>query len=267
MARLHTLLGDPLAAMRRAVVWWSIGLAGLVAATVGFWPAFQGTSGISQAIDQLPAGVVAAFGLQDFGTPAGYLRGNLYEFFIPLLLVAAGAALVSGQTAGEESNGRLELVLAQPVSRRAVYLSRVVAALGAFAVIVAAVTLVQLAIDAVVGLRIGTDVLLATIVLSALLGWLFASVAFLVATIRPSPGLVVSLAVGLAVASYVVAVLFPMSDVLAPWRHLSPWDWAFGGDPLEQPTEPWRYMALVAPSLASTVVGWYAVAKRDVAAP
>ena len=100
-----------------------------MAMTIAVWPAFKGSSGISQAMDQLPSGVVQAFGLQDFGTPAGFLRGNLYDFFVPLLLAVAAVMLVNGQTASEEAAGRLELYLAQPVARRAVLLGRAVAAL------------------------------------------------------------------------------------------------------------------------------------------
>ena len=57
---------------RRAIFWWSVALGLTVAATVAFWPAFRGASGISQAIDTLPGPVVQAFGLQDFGSPAGF---------------------------------------------------------------------------------------------------------------------------------------------------------------------------------------------------
>ena len=64
-------------ATRRAGITWTVVIASLVIVTMAFWPAFQGSSGISEAIDQLPAGVVQAFGLQDFGTAAGFLRGNL----------------------------------------------------------------------------------------------------------------------------------------------------------------------------------------------
>ena len=66
-----------------------------------------------------------------------------------------------------------------------------------------------------------------------------------------------------ALAGYLVAALFPLSPVLAPWQHLSPWDWAFGGDPLEQATEVWRYLALVVPSVVLAAIGVMAVARRE----
>ena len=52
--RMLELVAGPLRAMRRATFWWSLGLAALVAGTMSVWPAFKGSSGISQAIDQLP---------------------------------------------------------------------------------------------------------------------------------------------------------------------------------------------------------------------
>ena len=167
--RMLELLAVPLRAVRRATLWWALGLAALVAMTMSVWPAFKGSSGISQAIDQLPSGVVQAFGLQDFGTPAGFLRANLYDFFVPLLLAVAAVTLVSGQTASEEAAGRLELYLAQPVGRRAVLLGRVVAALVVLIVISAVLLLAQLASDATVNLSIDTGLVLSTVVLSALL--------------------------------------------------------------------------------------------------
>lgn len=263
--RLELVTG-PLRALRRGIFWWAFGLASLVAATLAFWPAFKGSSGISQALDQLPAGVVSALGLANFGTPAGYLRGNLYEFFLPLLLAGAAVAFVNGQTAGEEASGRLELWLAQPVDRRSLFLGRAIAALVGLVVLLLVLAVVQLGVDAVVDLRIDTGYLLSTILLSGLLAALHASVAFAIACLRARPSLVLAIGVGLAIAGYLVAALFPLASVLAPWRQISPWDWAFGGDPLEHATDAWRYAALVIPTILFAAVGLVAVARRDVSA-
>ncbi len=265
-ARMLELVVGPLRALRRATTWWAVGLASLVAGTVAFWPAFRGSSGISAAIDQLPAGVVQAFGLQGFGTPAGFLRGNLYEIFVPLLLALASVALVSSQTSSDEAGGRLELYLAQPVDRRAVFLGRIVAAFIALVAITLVLAVVQVGVDALVDLRIELDHLLSTLALCALLGLFHGSLAAAIAGAGARPSLVLGVGVGLSVAGYVVAALFPLSDLLAPLRHLSPWDWALGGNPLELVTEPWRYAALAIASAILTSIGVLAVARRDVTA-
>ncbi len=263
-ARILELVGGPLRAMRRATLWWSLGLAALIAGTIAVWPAFKGSSAISSAMDQLPSGVVQAFGLQDFGTPAGFLRGNLYDFFVPLLLAVAAVLFVNGQTAGEEASGRLELYLAQPVSRRAVLVGRAVAALIALAVILVVVILAQLGSDAAFDLKIGTGFVLSTIVLSGLLAAFHGSLAVAIAGLRGRPSLVLAIGLGVAFAGLIVNSLFPLSNVLAPWQQISPWDWAFGGNPLEQATDPWRYAALAVPSVILAGIGVFAIARRDI---
>ncbi len=265
-SRTVELVVGPLRAMRRAVMWWSIGLGALVALTAAFWPIFKGSTGISSALNNLPAGVLTAFGLEDFGSPAGYLRANLYEILVPILLAAAAATLVSGQTASEEAAGRLEMYLAQPISRRAIYLGRAVAALLGLVVICLALTLVQLVSDWLVDLSIPPGELLSTIALSTCVAILYGSVAFAIACARPRPSLVVAAGIVLAVASYLVVALLSFSPVLDPWSQLSPWSWAFAGDPLEHATDVWRYVAVAVPSIVLVLFGLRAVSERDIAA-
>ena len=259
------LVAGPFRAMRRAIAWWSAALAGLVILTDAFWPIFKGSTGISEALNNLPPGILGAFGLQDFGSPAGYLRANLYEILVPLLLVAAAVTFVGGQTASEEASGRLELYLTQPVRRPVIYLGRALAALLGLVAVSVILTIVQLVSDAVVGLQIPLGNLLSTIALSMGLAALFGSVAFAVACARPRPSIVYAAGIELAVASYLVVALFSFSPVLQPWSQLSPWSWAFAGDPLQNPTELGRYLLLVVPAIIVVLVGLRAVTRRDIA--
>jgi ABC-2 type transport system permease protein len=140
----------------------------------------------------------------------------------------------------------------------------VVAALIALVVVTIVMLLAQLASDAAFDLQIDAGFLASTIVLSGLLAAFHGSLAVAVAGIRGRPSLVLAIGLGVAFAGLIANSLFPLSDVLAPWRHLSPWDWAFGGNPLKNPTELWRYAALAVPSAMLTGVGVFAVARRDI---
>lgn len=262
-ARLE-LVWAPLLSMRRALLGWSIGLGLLILVTVAFWPAFRGSSGISEAIGQLPPSVVQAFGLQDFGTPAGFLRGNLYELIVPLLVAGAAVAMANGQTAGQEDAGRLELVLTEPVSRVAVFLGRVGAVLIWLAVLTVVLLVVQLVSDAAFDLAIDPGLLISTIVLCVLLGLLHGALAFAIAGAVARPAVVLATGIAVALFGYIVAALFPLSDLLRPWRVLSPWSWALGGDPLTTPAEPWRWAALLLPAVALVAIGTIAFRHRDV---
>ena len=97
-----------------------------------------------------------------------------------------------------------------------------IAALIALVVITVVLLVVQLASDAAVRTRIDTGYILATIVLSRLLGAFHGGLAVAIAGMRARPSLVLGIGLGVAFAGCVVVSLFPLSDVLAPWRHLRP---------------------------------------------
>jgi ABC-2 type transport system permease protein len=243
---------------------WSLVIGALVAVTMAFWPAFQGSSGIAQAINQLPAGVVQAFGLAEFGTPAGFLRGNLYDFLVPLLLVGAAVGMANGLTASDEDSGRMELVLVQPVKRGAVFGGRAIAAAVALIVVGGVLTAVQLAANQAVGMSIGLDRIVPTLALVVLLAAFHGGLTLMTAGLTPRPSLALGIGLGVAVAGLVASALFPLSPALKPFVSLSPWEWALGHNPLVAATDLWRYAALGIPAVAFTVLGAIGFARRDV---
>lgn len=264
VARWLELVVGPFRASWRAAAGWTIALVVLVVSTVAFWPAFKGSTALDAVFQALPKAMVEAFGLQDFATPAGYLRGGLYEVIVPLMFAAAGVMFANSSTAGEEDAGRLELLLAQPINRRAFLAGRSLAILGWIIVLAIVVLVAQLLSDTAFDLEIADARIVATIVLCGLLGAVYSGLAIAIAGILARPGLVLSVGLGLSLVGYLVAALFPLSDVLAPWAHLSPWDWALGGDPLVNPVEAWRYAALAVPSLVLVIIGIVAFERRDI---
>lgn len=261
--RLELVFG-PFWASWRAGLGWTLTFMLFVVSTVAFWPAFKDASGIEAAFGQLPPALLDAFGLRDFTSPAGYLRGGLYEVLVPLMFAAAGVMFANSATAGEEDAGRVELFMAQPVTRRAFFAGRTMAVVIWLVVLVAVVLVSQLASDVAFDLDIATDRVVATVLLSGLLGLFHAGLALAVAGLTPRPGLVLSVGLGAALAGYLVAALFPLSSALEPFARISPWDWALGGDPLVDPTDPWRFGALTILAIFLSVVGLVAFDRRDI---
>jgi ABC-2 type transport system permease protein len=264
--RALELVAVPLRGARRAGVVWGLSLAALIALTVAFWPAFRDEPELSNLVAGLPQPLVEAFGLTEFGTPAGFLSGNLYAVLVPLMLAIAGVLLMNGQTASDEDAGRMEAYLAQPVRRGSLFVGRAVAVALWLVVIGALMLAAQLIADSVVGLSIGLDRVVATVVLCILLGAFHAGLAALIAGWTGRPGLVLGIGMAVAVFGYVAIALFPISDVLEPWRHASPWDWALGGRPLSTATEAWRYVALGAPTVILVALGTWLFGRRDIQA-
>lgn len=262
--RWAELVGGPFRSSWRAGLGWAVVFVLLVVSTVAFWPAFKGSTALNAAMEVLPQGMLQAFGLEDFASPAGYLRGGLYEIIVPLMFAAAGVMLANSATAVEEDAGRLELLLAQPVTRRAFLFARSLAILGWLVVLAIVVLASQLLSDVVFDLEIADARVVSTIVLCALLGAFYAGVAIAVAGLLARPGVVLSIGLGLALVGYLVAALFQLSDVLAPWRQVSPWEWALGGDPLVNAAEVWRYAALAVPAVLLVLLGIDAFDRRDI---
>jgi ABC-2 type transport system permease protein len=256
----------PLRAIRRAIILWAVFIAGLVAMTVAVWPAFRDSTAVNDIMNNMPQGIVKAFGLEGFGTPAGFLRGNLYDLFIPLLIAGAAVGFANSLTASEEDAGRLEVVLSQPVTRQSVFAGRVVAVLVGVVLVVTVTTIVQFAADAAVNLQIGSDRLLETLILSTLLALFHGGLSLAIAGIRAKPSVVLGAGLAIAIAGALMAALFPLSDALKPLAHISPWDWAFGSDPLVNGAELWRYLALGLPALAMAVFGVWSFGHRDISA-
>jgi ABC-2 type transport system permease protein len=264
VGRWLELIVGPFRTAWRAATGWSIAFVLIVVSTVAFWPAFRGSTALNEAMQALPHGMLEAFGLQDFASPAGYLRGGLYEVIVPLMFAAAGVMFANSATAAEEDAGRLELLVAQPVTRRALMAGRSIA-VAAWLVVLGAIVLVsQLLSDAAFDLEIADARIVSTVVLCGLLGGLYAGLVVAIEGILARPGLVLAVGLGMALIGYIVAALFPLSDVLGPWARLSPWDWALGGDPLVNGAEPWRYAALALPALALVIIGIVLFDRRDI---
>ncbi len=264
LGRWAELIGGPFRATWRAGAAWAITFVLLVVSTVAFWPAFKGSAAIDAAFQTLPQGLLQAFGLEDFASPAGYLRGGLYEIIVPLMFAAAGVMFANSAIAVEEDAGRLEILVAQPVTRHAFMVARSLAVGGWLVVLALVVLLSQIASDAVFDLEIAGARIVTTIVLCTLLGAFYAGLAIAIAGAVARPGLVLSVGLGLALVGYLVAALFQLSDVLASWSWISPWEWALGGDPLVNPAEAWRYAALAVPAVLFALAGVVAFNRRDI---
>lgn len=262
--RWSELIGGPFRVAWRAGTAWAIAFFLMISSTVAFWPAFKGSTALSDALQTLPPTLIDAFGLQDFASPGGYLRAGLYEVLIPLMFAALGILFANSATAADEDSGRMEVFLAQPVTRRSILAGRALAVLGWLVVMTLVVIASQLLSNAAFDLQIETGLMLSTIVLCALLGAFHAGLAIAIAGLTGRPGLVQALGLTIALVGYLVAALIPLNDVLKPWVGVSPWEWAMGGDPLLNPAEPWRFVALGVPAVVLALVGIAAFDRRDV---
>jgi ABC-2 type transport system permease protein len=250
----------------RSLLWWTLGIVGLIGITVAFYPSIRGDEALSNFGEDLPESLRALFvgGELDLASPVGYLNSQIYAAVAPLLFLVFSIGGGAGAVAGEEERGTLDLLLAHPVRRRDYVVQRFLA-LATLVAGLTAVLLVTVALgSALVDLEIGFDKLLAASVSVALLAVLFGAVALAVGSIKPGRAAAVAVAAGLAVVAWLVDGLGQAVSVLDPVRPLSPFYQALGRNPLRDGV-PWTGWAiLVAATAVLVVIAAAGLERRDV---
>lgn len=247
---------------RRGLVFWSIALAAVSVIYVSFYPAI-GEQQMVEMADMIPEDMAAALGYDRLGDAAGYLTATVFGLLGPALLLVFSIGTGGRLLAGGEEDGTLELELAHPVSRRSVYLERLLGLWANVAILVLVLSVVSVALVVVLDL----DVRLAGMAAGSLGLLLFVvahgTVAFALgaATGRRAVGL--AAAAGLAVIGYVGDAIGPMVDGAEWLQTISPWYWFLGGDPLVEGVDLGGFALLIGLALVAAVVGLLRFERRD----
>jgi len=249
---------------RRALLGWALSTIALVAAVLAFWPSIRGNAALTQSFADLPPSVRAATGLSDLGTPAGYLQGQLFSTLAPLIFLSFAIGRGARAIAGEEEARTMDLLLAAPV-RRAQVVGEKAAAIAAQLVGLAVITwLTLLAIDPLVGVHLSPGRLAAATAGSMALGLLYGGLALALSSATGRRGLSLGVAAGLAGAGFLYTSIAPFVSGLADHLNLSPFQLAYGYDPLKGGID-WGYLGLlVAGAAILAALAALAFDRRDV---
>lgn len=251
-------------AVRRSALWWGLGIAAFAVVTVVFWPGLEDTDAL-ESLGDMSEDVLAAFGAQDIATPAGYLDGQMFALMLPLLMSGMAIAMATALTAGDEDAGRLELLHALPIGRRAVWLSRLAAVVAVVLLVAAALTtLMAVSLDPFSLEEIGVGQVAAATFACAALAIFHAAVGYAVAGFGGSRGLSIGVAVLVLMGGYLASFLLPLADALAGVRKASPWFWAIGEQPVSDGVDPGWLLLLAAVTVALVAAGTFALERRDI---
>jgi ABC-2 type transport system permease protein len=208
------------------------------------------------------------FGIDDvipITSAAGYLHGRLFSTFLPLLLLIFGIGLGAGAVAGSEQDGTLELLLANPVTRRRVATERYAATLALLAALTVVFVLVLLGAGAAFGALEGVSLvgLVAASAGAFCLAALHTTIAFTVGAVSGRRPHALGVATAIAVAGYLVQGLLGISEALRPLRFAVPWHWYLGRNMLAQGIAPDAIAVPLGLSIALFALGIAGFARRD----
>ena len=253
---------------RRSLLWWAVGLVGLVLLTVSLYPSVRGQASFEELANELPEALRSMFGIDEavpLTSAPGYLQGRLFASMLPLVLLVFGIGLGARVIAGSEQDGTLELLLANPVTRRTVVVERYLALVGMIGALTAVFAVALLVLGVPFGALEEVSLVGLTGATAGVFGitLLHATIAFAVGAGTGRRAWASAVATTLAVVGYLFQGLLGLTDALRPVRFVLPWHWYMGRNMLAQGVAP---DAIAVPLVLSAVIfvaGAGAFLRRD----
>lgn len=263
------LLRRTIADKRVSLLVYAAGVAIYALFVLAIWPSLKSNlSTLNQLWQSYPETLRKAFGGADmqFATFDGFVSVEYFSQMWPIIMTAFSVSIASGAIAGEIEKGTMELLLAQPVSRRGVLVTRhFFFELGLVFLIAASVLPFMLGAPLV-----GGDLIYEGIAAMSLPAFMFftalGSMTFMFSAIFSSRGRAIFVSLGIIIFCYALDILAKINDTISnvhflsffyywnPYRYLHGPDWA------------WRdILVLAAISLVTTAAAVIWFERRDIA--
>jgi ABC-2 type transport system permease protein len=221
------------------------------------------SAGLQETITDLSRGFPEA--LNAFigaDVPGGYVVGEMFNLITPLALVAYAVLTGAAAIAGEEDKGTMDLLAAQPISRR-VILAEKASGLGiALLTCVAMFGAAAAASSHFFGIGVSTAGIVAACVHLFTLTVAFGALALAIGAATGNPSLAAGVAGAVAAISYVTNAMLPIAG-LDGWARLSPWYYYAGSNPLLHGFNVWHLLLLAGLTAVALGVAFVTFERRD----
>lgn len=261
---MFTIFRYSLTRFRGAILGWGLSLAGLGIYVVSLYDTILNQNEqFQQLLKAYPPEMMAAFGdATQMGTPSGYLQ---FTFFSYAPLIVGFFALLAGSAllVADEEKGTLDLVLAHPITRTAMFWGRVTAlviSMAAF-LLLAWLGFLVLLPNTQLGLNAG-EMLLPFISLFANLV-LFGSFALLLSLVLPSHRLAGTVTALVLIASFIFSTLVRLDPELEKVSELSPLNYYQGGLAVDGMDWGW-FAGQIGFAVLFLLVAWWRFERRDI---
>ena len=261
---MSTIFRYTLRRFRGQILGWGIAFALLGVLLVSMYDTFAAQQGqLEDLLKFYPEEFTAFFGdFSAYGTPEGFLGIELFSI-MPLILGIFAVLTGSGLLVSDEENGRLDLIMAYPVSRTALFLGRLLAFITA-TVAILAITWLGLVIPmnwSSIDIGWGKTWLPLLSVLAELL--LFGTLSLFLSMVLPSRRLAATTAGLLLVASFFITGLAKINQDLEPIARLSPLNYYQTQDAFHGLNGAW-FGGLIASAAIFTALAWWLFQRRDI---
>ncbi len=259
---IRSVFSKTIFSKRGSTVWWTVGIIGMVAFTMAFYPTLSKSFG--ESLKDVPDSLKSFIGdASVYSTISGYTDLQVFSQLVMIILVF-GVILFSSLLAGDEAEGTLQTLLVQPVKRSKVYTEKYLAGAVLLFVASAGITVGILAALPLIHEHLG----LARLLIATVETWLFClvicTIAYVLGAITGRRGLSGGIAGIIAFVSLLVSTLsqsvksLKFIDTLLPYHY-------FNHPGMLQYGPRWSDMMVLAlSSLVLFAIGYIIFTKRDI---
>lgn len=213
----------------RSVIGYSVGMAVYTLVVVALYPAFKSSASLDKLI-QNDSTVSALFGISGpISTSSGWLNGNIYANFLPLLMLLLTIGYGAASLAGQDEEGTLCLVAVLPTRRAAIVLQKA-AAMTLQAAVLAFVVAVCVLIGRSFDLTVTMGNVASISATTLLLGLDFGLATMAIGARTGSRSTALGAGTTLAAASFLLGSLAPVVSWLHPARYASLFYWSIANN-------------------------------------
>lgn len=248
----------------RGVFYWGLALLLVMTLYVSFYGSIGGSAPMQDVIGQLPDGAVAAMGIGDIGSGAGWAHSTFFGLLGLFLLAAASISWGARAIAGDEEGGMLELTLAHRVSRSRLYLERTLGIVLRLAVLGAAVGLTLLVLDGSAGLDLDWANIPPQIIAYVGIGVVCAMATLAVGASTGNRTLATAVGAGVIAAAFLLNALSNVDESNAWMAAISPVSWAYEDRPLSNGWDLVGLALLYGTAAVLGAIGWAVFTRRDI---
>lgn len=259
------LLWHELRSRRTAILLWGLGLSFFPIVYVGLYPSFADQMAGFQEI--LDLAIYQALGIS-MGSFEEYMASTVLNL-VPVILSVYAVASGTATLAGEEEDGRLELIVALPIPRWQIVMVKAIAlgiALFLILVLVSGATALTMV---VIGSQVETAVTPFGVFTSLLASWplvfAFAMLSLFLAAFCPTRRIASGLAALIVIASYLGNNLTGMIDSLEPIKGLFLFNYYdASADGLLNGQDPVNMLILLVVALVAFGLAVFFFGRRDI---
>lgn len=261
------ILATTLYQRRTALLWYCIGLISYSAMIVWYYPQMASID-FQQLLEAYPSEMLDFFagGAADMSTLGGFLSVEYLGFMWVLIIAAAAITFATKSLSSEVAAGTMELLLAQPVDRRVLVLTRWFAMAIYLGVLMLSTTVPIYATARLVDTEIDPGNLVVLTAVGFLLSLAIGSIAFALSSVSRESGKPASILGGVLAAMWILGFMSAnakWADAFEPVNLFHYWD---PSRLLERGTADastwWFYGSVAALGLVFALLGF---ARRDIA--